>query len=493
MTMRFLIAVILCVSLSFSGCIYNSKQNTNKVPDQKPNLLIIQTDEQSFRSISCFDNCWKEANTPNIDRIAKEGVRFENFWANHPVCTPSRAALLSGKYAYEVNSYLNNIPLQDSTVTIGHAFQSQGYTTGYGGKIHLLGKEKPGASSARNFGFVDNKYMFNRGHNKKIEELNGKLILSPYDVIGDEKSYMTDFLFDRATEFIEANQQTNWFYFISIPDPHDPHSEREPYNSMYKQEELEMPKTLELTEDEKPIWAKTQINKNKKETIVKNAKSKYLGMVKHIDDRLGELLSVLEKENVIDNTIIVFITDHGEMMGEFGRMNKSMPYDAAAKIPVIIRYPKAFKAGSVSERTLSNIDIFPTLCELANIDYSALSLRGKCFTNDLVGTDEECAFISLPGNISVITKKYKLVYSDVDQPWLFDRELDPEELKNFYGNSKYKDVIKGLTVKLQKHLVETNDPIYNDCFSEFANQVDWKYSKTNSYPNLIRFINENCN
>jgi arylsulfatase A-like enzyme len=441
--------------LATGGC-------NSQVAEQAPNVLIIHTDEQSFRSLSCYDSSWPEAETPNIDRLAEEGVRLENFFANHPVCTPSRAALLTGQYAHEVQSYLNDIPMADDAVTFAEVLQNDGYQTAYIGKWHLDGEAKPGFEPARKFGFADNRFMFNRGHWKQITEVNGVPEVKTYEEIGDEQSYTTDFLGRKTIEFIKANVDKKWCCFLSIPDPHGPDVDRQPYNDMVNPSEVSIPSSFTLEEAEKPKWASEQKGKKNPEDRLRNTKARYLGMVKHIDDCVGQLVRMLKENNQLDNTIVVFTSDHGDMMGEFGRYNKGIPLDGSAKVAHIVRYPKQLPSNTVVREVVSNVDFFPTLLDLTQVENTGLNLRGESYLPLMKGADDinwkDMAFISLSRNVSVVTSHYKLVYSQNDDPWLYDRKKDPGELVNCFADPDYANVIKELTLALKDYLEETQDP-----------------------------------
>ena len=180
---------------------------------RKPNLLILQTDEHHFRTLSCYGG--KVVNTKNIDWLAEHGARCTSFYATTPVCSPSRASLVSGRYPHNTPVVTNNIPLDDGIVTFAEVLRRDGYATGYAGKWHLDGVGKPQWEPERRFGFEDNRFMFNRGHWKKFEDTDegpavgahNKQDAPSYDVDGaDEKSFATDWLADKTIEFITEHK-----------------------------------------------------------------------------------------------------------------------------------------------------------------------------------------------------------------------------------------------------------------------------------------------
>jgi arylsulfatase A-like enzyme len=191
----------------------------------RPNLLVIQTDEHNFRTLGCYrallpaDQAfiWGEGvkvDTPNIDWLAAHGAVADRFYATSPVCTPSRAALLTGRYPQNTGAIQNDLPLRDDMVTYAEVLRRAGYRTGYAGKWHLDGEAKPGFAPARKFGWEDNRYMFNRGHYKKLVEDDRGPRVGPVDAKGvptyaldgaDAKTFTTDFLADRTIDFIRRH------------------------------------------------------------------------------------------------------------------------------------------------------------------------------------------------------------------------------------------------------------------------------------------------
>ena len=178
--------------------------------DQPRNLLVIQTDEHHFKTLGCYGG--RVVKTPHIDWIAKQGAVATSFYATTPVCSPSRAALLSGRFPQHTPVVNNNIKLDDKIVTFAEVLRRKGYATGYAGKWHLDGDGKPQWATARKFGFTDNRFMFNRGHWKKFEDTkNGPRVAARrngrpyYGVEGaDEKSFSTAWLTDRDTQDCEG-------------------------------------------------------------------------------------------------------------------------------------------------------------------------------------------------------------------------------------------------------------------------------------------------
>ncbi len=431
---------------------------------ESPNLLIIHTDQLSCWAISIYAKQRTDTanygkvlvKTPYIDSLAQEGAIFYNFFTNSAVCTPSRGCIVTGRYPHAHGAYKNNIEMNRDEVTIAHILQNNGYETGYAGKWHIDGPPKPGwLKPERSMGFADCRFMFNRGHWKKIvDQPDGNPEVSPYKVIGDKKTFTTDWLADKTIDFIKKPKRKPFFYMVSIPDPHGPFTVREPYMTMYKPEDMTVPNNFK----ESPA------GKGNKKTAAQMRKSKaqYCGLVKCIDDNVGRILDALKDERILDDTIIVFTTDHGEYMGEHGLYGKNQWYRTAYQIPFIVRWPKRIRPGTVINNFVTNVDVQQTLLGLMEIkpcgreqgrDASGL-LRG----NKTKWTDEAMIHHSSLEAAGIFTPEYELVLKAKGNHMLFDRVHDPEQTKNLYNNPKYRKVMGDLANRIIQHNIDVNAP-----------------------------------
>ena len=461
-------------SLFFALSLLCSCQTPKK--EKAPNLLIIQTDEHNFRTLSCYRQTLSDKQaliwgpeavlqTPNIDWLAENGALCTSFYATSPVCSPSRAAMVSGKYPHHTGVPKNDLPMLDDIVTFAEILRQQGYVTGYAGKWHLDGTGKPQWAPERKFGFEDNRYMFNRGHWKVLKEddngpgvacLNQKGEPS-YCLDGaDEASYTTDFLVNRTIDFIQEHSEEPFCYMLAIPDPHGPNTVRAPYDEMYTGLNFEIPATAKVSLENLPSWS----NKNDK-PLSQQAYARYFGMVKCIDDNVGRILQTLRETGQLDNTLIVFTSDHGDLLGEHGRHNKGVPLEASAKVAFILHYPPKVQPGTRVDAALSFVDFLPSVLSLLDVptaDQEEGRDAAKLFTSGQMPSDwEDVSFLRAAGQgdgwIAAVTDRYKLVYSPQkeDAPWLIDLEKDPDELINFYADPAYVTIVKDLTKKLRAY------------------------------------------
>lgn len=299
---------------------------------------------------------------------------------------------------------------------------------------------------------------------KIIIDENGQL-QSPGG-IGDEQTFTTDFLTKRTIDFIGKNKNKDWCYMVSFPDPHDPNSERAPYDTMYKPEDMKLPATFQMPEGNKVLWKPDLKGKNTEgisdSQFLKRHKALYYGMVKHIDDCVGQIINYLKINGLLENTIIVYTTDHGEMMGEFSRYDKGIFFDASAKIPFIMYYPRKIKSNMVVRKVISNIDFTPTILDMMDISYKKKDFDGRSAAALLAGKGKDSwkniAFLSMTGQVAVITERYKLILSRNEEPWLIDLVTDPGEFENTIHKIENKDTVRLLALKLKNYLENNADP-----------------------------------
>jgi len=462
-----------------------------------PNLLVIMTDEHNLRTIGAYRDLMNSeqafpwgpgvtVDTPNIDRLAAEGAIFNNFYAVTPLCTPSRASFMTGLYPrFTGSSWKNHGKLKKKTKTFaGELRVLKGYATSYLGKWHLNGNSKSASDfgdPSRKFGFINIDYQYNRGHWKYFNETADGVTAFNwedranfiYSENSESEHYATDFLFDKATDFIKRKAEIgkSFAVMLSIADPHDPNEVRSPYDTMFNNLTFNLPETAKKAMHKTPAlpsWAEMkeftpllqvddQITDFRTDRKRQQGLRKVFGMIKLIDDRVGQMIKVLEDEGLDQNTIIVFTSDHGDMMYEHGRINKNKPYKASAQVPFIVRWPAGVRAGKVVETPYTSVDFVPTILGLmgvnSRIESQGIDGSADILTDELVTVDEEqIRFLTDSKQMkwfAAITNRYKLVLS-ADAPWLFDLQVDPDELINFYANSTYVEVV----AKLQPNLIE---------------------------------------
>ena len=414
--------------------------------------------------------------TPHIDRIASQGVLCTRAYATSPVCSPCRAAMITGRYPHSVGVPTNDKILDRSVPSLADRLNDAGYRSGFIGKWHLGGTGKPEWAPKVDGGFQFTKYMFNRGHWKKFVMEDGVPRIGAqrkgkpsYDVDGaDEKTFSTDFLTDRGIDFMTDDQQTQqpFFLAISYPDPHGPNTVRAPYDHRFDELPFEPPRTYRR-EFPTPQWLS---GKRKHEVFRGESMSRYFGMVQCIDDNIGRIVSSLQASGAWDKTLVLITSDHGDLCYEHDRLNKGNPYEGSARVPMILRLPGKIKPGQIYRDPMGSVDITPTVTGMLGLvahkddhgrDLSAVLSDSMAANRD----SSEAIPVTFLRNAGVSTQwvaavdaRYKLIVSVNDDPWLFDAQQDPDELLNFYGRPGTADIAQRLASALRDYGSRVRDP-----------------------------------
>lgn len=452
----------------------------------QPNVLIIVTDEHNFRTLGCYrkqmtrqqGEMWGKGvvvETPFIDRLADEGVICTRAYATSPVCSPCRAALFTGRYPHQAGVPTNNEVLDRTIPSIADRLNSEGYRTGYLGKWHLAGNGKPEWAPGVDGGFQFTKFMYNRGHWKKFDTKDGEPFVAAqtkgkpsYNVANaDESTFSTDFLTDKAIEFMtDESEKKPFLTVISYPDPHGPNTVRTPYDSRFSKLPFEKPRTYG-TGLPTPGWLAGGASA-KHPPFKGDQMAKYFGMVQCIDDNIGKLLKKLEATGQLDNTLIVFTSDHGDLCYEHDRLNKGNPYEGSARVPMIFRLPGTIASGQVYKDAIGSVDITPTVMGLLGLKADSndtgrnLSAQLKQSGDRPDTSDAAVTILRNAGKsaswVAAIDGRFKLILSANDEPWVFDREQDPDELINYFRRPGTEGVAERLAARLQAYGAKTNDP-----------------------------------
>ena len=466
-----------------------------------------------------------EVKTPHIDKLAKDGAIFTNFYTPAPICTPSRASFMSGLYPKRTGAHRNIIgQMWQSVKTWAHYLDLLKYQTHYMGKWHLDGDINPGVFSTlpfkkntRKFGFNNNFFRFNDGHYKFLNIRNKTLQLYTFeeDFEGKDKPdgikthFTTDFLFDNARKEIENSLKNSepFALMLSIPDPHSPNEVRPPYDTMYGDMDFKIPPSMtsryqgsnpypEFADNKLtngnikndvmghtwPLKTNRQMKRYENGNKFQNHMSQYFGMVKCIDDNLGNLMNFIKDQGIEDNTIVVFTSDHGDMLFEHGKINKALPYKSSMGVPFIIKYPKKIPPGKIVETARSHLDFAPTILSLMGVEHNQ-TFDGEDFSDDVlssqavVNDESNVVFAAHRGWIAAVSSRLRLIIGKSYlglRPWLFDMKIDPRELINKFDDVQYTDAKELILEKLLQEL--------NDNKRVFPRKIDpqaiWYWNRT---------------
>ena len=468
----------------------------------KPNILYIMSDDHAAHAIGAYGSRLAVLNpTPNLDRLASEGVRLANCFCTNSICTPSRATIMTGQYSHTngVTTLNGRLPADRQTLAI--QMKKAGYQTAIIGKWHL--KEEPAAFDyycvLPGQGSYFNPIFRTRGPEAWP---NNTLRSSKYD-----STHSSDAITDISLKWLKSrkNKDQHFFLMHHFKAPHDNFENAERYDWLYEDVEIPMPESL-LNRGKhgplkKDLYGTSVSKRNTRRNMghhmfvdqnlaepeytkvaYQRYLKKFLRCVKGVDDNIGRLIEYLESTKQLDNTIIVYSADQGFMLGEHDYIDKRWMYEESLRMPFIIRYPKMFKASTVNTDLINNVDYAPTLLELAGVTELPEEFQGRSFVANLQGNTPKdwrkesyyrywmhMAHHDNPAHYGIRTEKYKLMFFyglPLDAPgaqktntaahWeLYDLEKDPHEMNNVYENANYVSVAS----ELKNRLIETKKEI----------------------------------
>lgn len=415
----------------------------------RPNIVFILADDLRSGALSCEGHPFVK--TPNIDRISREGKRFRNAFVTSPVCTPSRASYLTGQYP-RTNGITVNTRYHEQShqlITFPRLLQQSGYESGYVGKWHMGQDDTPRP------GF--NRWISFKGQGKHYDPT--------LNVDGKEeklKGYTTDILADYAVEFIKRARTKPFSLFLAPNAVHGPFEPAERHKQLFADQPIKRAVSATDQGIGKPA-IKGVYTAYQKDEGIRNQ----LRMLVALDEAVGRLLRVLEETKQLDNTLVIFTSDHGYFWGEHGLGEKRLAYEESIRVPLLVRYPRLIKAGTTSDEFTLNIDIAPTLLGLAgapvpkNMQGSSLIplFKGKVKnwrTSFLTEFYEEQGTRSprIPGWQSVRTEDMKYIrYIDREGfDELYNLKADPFEMKNLITEPSARTALNNMKAELEKLL-----------------------------------------
>jgi arylsulfatase A-like enzyme len=415
---------------------------------RRPNILLIIPDQLRAQALGCMGN--RDVRTPHLDRLASQGVLFRQTVANTPVCCPARAILLTGKYAHQNGMVCNDLRLRESQVTLAELLKDAGYQTGLIGKWHLDGgKRDPGfvPPGPRRQGFD-----FWAACECRHDHFHPIYFRDTAKPIRPGK-FEAEALTDVAVDFIRANRERPFFLMLSMGPPHDPYGAPEQYMRLYEPEKLTM----------RPNWKEGVRQAGRREIAA------YYAAITAIDDQVGRLMRLLEDLALDRDTIVVFTSDHGDMLGSQGQRLKRKPWEESIRVPGIVRYPARIKGGRRTDALLSHVDFTPTLLSLCGVK-APKDVQGRDLSDVVLGKSDKGPdsvffqlFVPFAGDGTphpwrgVRTQRYLYARTE-SKPWLlYDLERDPHELKNLASDAASAAVLRELDDRVKKWMRDTGD------------------------------------
>ncbi len=434
---------------------------------KKPNILFVFSDQHRKFDVGCYGH--QDVMTPNLDALAEEGVRFNHCVSNSPVCVPARGTLLTGLYPNKHGALMNDMAIDPSCMSIADVLNQAGYHTGYYGKWHLNGVPRDQAiPKEKRLGFTE----------WKVHNCNHQY-LSPYYYDEEDQKHIVEgyepVVYGKlAREFIQRNGEGEqpWALYVSFATPHDPHQAiTEEYLAPYMESDIPLRKNAK----DKILFKKlVALNLNEyfdTEEYRENAKG-YYGHISAIDEQVGKMVGLLRETGQLENTIIMYSSDHGDMLGSQGMLDKQVPFEESIAIPLIAYWKDHIYHGICHE-----------LIGLNDIPVSIAGLVGEEFTVPTDGVDlhqlfldpqaksYESAYLSeyFPAHNwgdkggkawrAIRTKQYTYAVTAKERDWLlFDNEKDPYQQDNLAKRSEYRTVQEELWKLLSEH-IEKNDEL----------------------------------
>ncbi|WP_372757528.1 sulfatase [Mariniflexile sp.] len=486
---------------------FNSCKSGEKVSESsRPNIIFIMSDDHAYQAISAYG--YGLNNTPNIDRIAKEGAIFNKGFVTNSICAPSRAVMLTGKHSF-VNGKVDNVsPFNWDQDNFAKSLQKAGYQTALVGKIHMDGLPQgfdysnvlPGQGQYYSPEFIENGvtktipgYVTKITTDIALDWLENKrekdkpfLLLyhqkAPHRTWMPEEKYLTlhdDKTFDPPANFFDdyegrpaaAAQEMSIFkdmdlvYDLKMLDKEG--DIKTQYRGMFQK------KYDRMTDEQKAAWdayydpviadfkAKNPQGKELALWKYNRYMHDYLRTIQSVDDGVGEVLDYLKENGLEENTIVVYTSDQGFYLGEHGWFDKRFMYEESFRTPILVKYPKEIKPGTVVDELVQNLDFAPTFLDYAGVEIPE-DIQGESLRNLVKGEASEWrdaiyyTFYEFPGehrvkrHYGVRTDRYKLIhfYHDINHWELYDLENDPSEMKNVYNDPSFAEVQENM----HKHL-----------------------------------------
>lgn len=461
---------------------------------KQPNIVFIMSDDHAAHAMSCYGSRINQ--TPNLDRIANEGIRYDNCFCTNSICAPSRATILTGLY-----NHLNGVQtlgdkFDGSQQTVSKLLQQAGYQTAIIGKWHL---GHGGNSDPTGFDYWNVLPGQGDYHSPTFIEMGTE---KKYD------GYVTDIITDQSIDWIgQRDKDRPFFLMCHHKAPHRPWIPDAKHAHLYENVDIPEPPTFDDDYSNRAAAAEAAIMRIDRDFKKRDLKidppegltdrelkswkyqryiKDYLRCVASIDDNVGRLLDTLDAEGVADNTIVIYTSDQGFFLGDHGWFDKRFMYEESLRMPFIVRYPQEIQAGSVQDAMALNVDFAPTFLDYAGVDVPE-SMQGTSLRSLMKGETPDGWRTSMYyrywmhlsehgvyAHYGLRTQDYKLIYyyadalgatDAIDDPkppeWeLFDLRKDSNEMNNVYHNPAYADTVQLLTEELHRLQLEVKDTPY---------------------------------
>ena len=510
----------------------------NAAKAKRPNVLFIMSDDHTAQAIGAYGSRLSKLNpTPTIDRLAKEGMLFENAFCSNSICAPSRATILTGQYAHTCGVHDLRGSIESGRQYLAIEMKNAGYQTAMIGKWHL--KKEPA-----DFDYYCVLPGQGKYHDPEFRIRGEKKW--PKNLIKFEGSHSSDAVTDQTLRWLKEGRDDSKPFFLMhhYKAPHDYFEHAHRYNKYLADVEIPQPESLHEPhspkfgsiatrgyQDELVRHIGTSIgNRNPRRSYAQDLPQKfpqdyptdydssklsdrqikdmaynvylrkYLRCVKGVDDNLKRLFKYMDETGIMDNTVIIYTGDQGFMLGEHDYQDKRWMYEESMRMPFLIRYPAKIKAGSRTDAVVGNVDYAPTILDFAGVK-KPLYMQGHSFKSICeTGNEPEnwtneayyrywmhMAHHDNPGHVGIRTKQFKLIYyygadyqgiNQTPPAWeLYDMKRDPHELNNLYDDPSYRDKMKDLKKRLAALRKRVGDNGEDFPKTEKVVQEFWDYDR----------------
>jgi choline-sulfatase len=429
----------------------------------RPNLLVIMSDQHAARW--CGFGGDRIVRTPHLNRLAERGVVFENAYCNSPICVPSRMSFLTGRHVQHIGIWDNHTILPSETPTFAHGLMRAGYDVVLNGKMHFRGPDKlhgfRAQLSADPAGDDPGSFPIPRWRE------GGRVPLRPHigtaltfgEGIGKREDYEAE---AAAVSYLEdpARRAQPWAMVVGIYAPHPPWQAQREYLDQYRREEIPLPHLpAGYVEHQHPVhrrkrelWQKAEFP----DEMVRGARHTYFALTTRVDDQIGRVLAALERSGQREDTLVVYTSDHGEMLGEHALWNKSSLLEESAHVPMIFSWPGTLTEGRRVAECVSLVDLTATLLDFAGAPRD-LPLDGRSLQALASGTDRNWPDEAISELYATWTDRpiamlrrgrYKLHLSHQERPQLYDLKRDPREFDDLAADPAHATILGELTRRL---------------------------------------------
>ncbi|MDU0203324.1 sulfatase-like hydrolase/transferase [Paenibacillus sp. PFR10] len=449
----------------------------------QPNIVVICSDQHHPLITGYREHPYIQ--TPNLDQLAAEGTYFSRAYSNCPVCTPSRMSFVTGKYPNQIDSWFLGCPLDREEMTWARKLDQAGIPSAMFGKMDFCGDYQDGGFSE--YKIIKKRPAFNpypratplysrlEGH---VREDKRKTILNAgicEDVVTDGNTgydkdlgfydhdrVVTDWAIDYLKRKGKNEEQKPWAMYVGLMFPHWPYRVPKPYYDKYYPDNVVMPHDAHFPNDRLHPQVRNMQNAlglgEITEPDLRNLLASYYGMITALDDNIGRIIAELKAQNLYDNTYIVYMSDHGENLGEHGLFFKQCSYEASVGVPLIVKGP-GLPSGQRIDQPVTLVDLYPTLMDIAGLetepDRPGMSWLPLIKDGRQQGR-HDYAFSEYHGNFfkqdwyMLVKDGYKFTYYVNDRPSLFNLEEDPQEMTDLAGEESYRELLHQFEVLLRE-------------------------------------------